>query len=48
MNLNNLTYHGVRFGRLLAGHFKIHAIIDISARVTGFFPLQGSLLIYIV
>jgi type I restriction-modification system DNA methylase subunit len=27
------TAYGVRFGRLLADHFKIHAIIDISARV---------------
>jgi type I restriction-modification system DNA methylase subunit len=38
------TAYGVRFGRLLADHFKIHAIIDISARVFPA-PLIGSCII---
>jgi len=36
--------YGVRFGRLLADHFKIHAIIDISARVFPV-PLVGSCIV---
>jgi hypothetical protein len=38
------TAYGVRFGRLLADHFKIHAIIDISARVFPV-PLIGSCIV---
>jgi hypothetical protein len=36
--------YGVRFGKLLADHFKIHAIIDISARVFPV-PLVGSCIV---
>ena len=36
--------YGIRFGRLLADHFKIHAIIDISARVFPV-PLVGSCIV---
>jgi type I restriction-modification system DNA methylase subunit len=38
------TTYGVRFGRLLADHFKIHAIIDISSRVFPV-PLIGTCII---
>jgi type I restriction-modification system DNA methylase subunit len=38
------TVYGVRFGRLLADRFKIHAVIDISARVFPT-PLIGSCII---
>jgi type I restriction-modification system DNA methylase subunit len=38
------TAYGIRFGRLLADHFKIHAIIDISARVFPV-PLVGSCIV---
>jgi len=38
------TAYGVRFGRLLAEHFKIHAIIDISVRVFPV-PLIGSCIV---
>ena len=38
------TAYGVRFGRLLADHFKIHAIIDISSRVFPV-PLIGSCIV---
>jgi len=38
------TAYGVRFGKLLADHFKIHAIIDISTRVFPV-PLIGSCIV---
>ena len=38
------TAYGVRFGRLLADNFKIHAIIDISSRVFPV-PLIGTCII---
>ncbi|MEM1913741.1 MAG: N-6 DNA methylase [Thermofilaceae archaeon] len=36
--------YGIRFGRFLCDHFKIHAIIDISARVFPV-PLTGSCIV---
>jgi hypothetical protein len=38
------TAYGIRFGRLLADHFKIHAIIDIASRVFPV-PLIGTCII---
>jgi type I restriction-modification system DNA methylase subunit len=38
------TAYGIRFGKLLAENFKIHAIIDISARVF-LVPLIGSCIV---
>jgi len=38
--------YGIRFFRLLCDHFKIHAIIDISARVFPV-PLTGSCIIFL-
>jgi len=38
------TTYGIRFGRLLADHFKIHAIIDISSRLFPV-PLIGTCII---
>jgi len=38
------TAYGVRFGKLLADHFKIHAIVDISTRVFPV-PLIGSCIV---
>jgi len=38
------TSYGIRFGRYLADHYKIHAIIDISARVFPV-PLIGTCIV---
>jgi hypothetical protein len=38
------TAYGIRFGRLLADHFKIHAVIDIASRVFPV-PLIGTCII---
>lgn len=40
------TAYGVRFGRLLGDHFKIHAVIDISSRVFPV-PLIGSCIVFL-